>query len=54
MRPCKRVQTRKTRSSSPMQILAQLDQYRATTPQFNNYLAFIFARGDEVPVEVRA
>jgi len=34
-----------------MQILVRLDTYRAY-PDFNNYLAFIFARGEDVPVEV--
>jgi transportin-1 len=35
------------------QILAQLDQYRLY-PDFNNYLAFIFAKGDQVPIDVSA
>lgn len=34
------------------QILAQLEQCR-TFPDFNNYLAFIFAQGDPYPIEVR-
>ena len=35
-----------------MQVLAQLDQLR-TNPEFNNYLAHIFANGIDVPIEVR-
>lgn len=34
------------------QILSQLDQCRAF-PDFNNYLAYIFAQGDGYPIEVR-
>ncbi|KAL6765647.1 ARM repeat-containing protein [Haematococcus lacustris] len=34
------------------QILKQLDEYRAY-PDFDNYLAFIFAQGDQVPIDVR-
>ncbi|GAX84819.1 hypothetical protein CEUSTIGMA_g12240.t1 [Chlamydomonas eustigma] len=33
-------------------ILNQLDQYKAI-PDFNNYLAFIFARGEQLEIEVR-
>ena len=34
------------------QILQQLDQCKSY-PDFNNYLAFIFAQGDSLPIEVR-
>lgn len=34
------------------QILQQLDQYRHY-PDFNNYLAYVFARAEQVPLEVR-
>lgn len=34
-----------------LQILAQLDQYKLY-PDFNNYLAFIFGKADQMPVEV--
>ncbi len=34
------------------QILTQLDQCKQF-PDFNNYLAFIFAHGEGLPVEVR-
>lgn len=37
--------------AQPVQILVRLDAYRAY-PDFNNYLAFIFVRGEDVPVEV--
>lgn len=33
------------------QILQQLDQCKSY-PDFNNYLAFIFAQGDSLPIEV--
>lgn len=39
-------------SSNQAQILAQLEQCRSF-PDFNNYLAFIFAQGEHCPVEVR-
>ena len=35
-----------------LQILQQLDQCKSY-PDFNNYLAFIFAQGDSLPIEVR-
>jgi transportin-1 len=35
-----------------VQILAQLEQYKAY-PDFNNYLAYIFATAEQVPLEVR-
>lgn len=35
----------------PAKILGQLEQCR-TFPDFNNYLAFIFAQGDSLPLEV--
>ncbi len=35
-----------------MQILQQLDQCKGY-PDFNNYLAFIFAQGDSLDIEVR-
>ncbi|KAF5838766.1 ARM repeat-containing protein, partial [Dunaliella salina] len=38
--------------ASGRQILQRLDAYRAF-PDFNNYLAFIFARGEDAPVEIR-
>ena len=34
-----------------LQILQQLDQCKGY-PDFNNYLAFIFAQGDTLPIEV--
>mmetsp|Transcript_21721 Transcript_21721/g.47478 ORF Transcript_21721/g.47478 Transcript_21721/m.47478 type:complete len:916 (+) Transcript_21721:105-2852(+) len=34
------------------QALQQLEQYKHV-PDFNNYLAYIFARGEQLPVEVR-
>lgn len=34
------------------QVYAQLDRFRAS-PDFNSYLAFIFASGEGLPVEVR-
>jgi hypothetical protein len=34
-----------------VQILQQLDQCKSY-PDFNNYLAFIFAQGDSLPIEV--
>ena len=34
-----------------MQILNQLEQCKAF-PDFNNYLAFIFAQADSLPIEV--
>ena len=33
------------------QILAQLEQCK-NFPDFNNYLAFIFAQGESLPIEV--
>lgn len=36
----------------PLQILSQLEQCKSI-PDFNNYLAFIFAHGEGLPVEVR-
>jgi transportin-1 len=35
-----------------LQVLAQLERCRAF-PEFDNYLAFVFASGDGLPVEVR-
>ncbi len=35
-----------------VQILAQLEQCKQF-PDFNNYLAFIFAQGEALPIEVR-
>lgn len=37
---------------SCLQILAQLEECK-NIPDFNNYLAFILAQGDTLPVEVR-
>jgi hypothetical protein len=34
-----------------LQILQQLDQAKHV-PDFNNYLSFIFSKGDNLPVEV--
>lgn len=34
------------------QILQQLDAFKAV-PDFNNYLAYIFAKGEQLSVEVR-
>ncbi len=34
-----------------MQILKQLEQY-SQVPDFNNYLAFIFGKGEQLPIEV--
>lgn len=36
----------------PGQILKQLEEY-TKFPDFNNYLAYIFAEGGNAPVEVR-
>lgn len=41
--------TRDTRDQT--QILQQLESFK-TVPDFNNYLAFIIAHGDQLPVEV--
>ncbi len=40
-----------SRAHSP-QVLQQLDQCKAV-PDFNNYLVYIFAQGDQLPAEVR-
>ncbi len=40
------------KSCCPLQILQQLDQCKGY-PDFNNYLAFIFAQGDSLDIEVR-
>lgn len=39
------------RPLSQMQVYAQLDRCKAM-PDFNNYLAYIFASGEGLPVEV--
>ena len=39
-------------SSSPLQVLSQLEQY-TKYPDFNNYLAYIFADGENLSIEVR-
>lgn len=36
-----------------MQVLSQLEQY-TKYPDFNNYLAYIFADGENLSIEVRA
>lgn len=40
-------------STGKTQIFQQLEAYRAY-PDFNNYLAFLFATGDQLTVEVGA
>lgn len=35
-----------------LQVLQQLDQAKHV-PDFNNYLSFIFSKGDNLPLEVR-
>ena len=35
-----------------MQVLSQLEQY-TKYPDFNNYLAYIFADGENLSIEVR-
>ena len=36
----------------PLQVYSQLDRCRAL-PDFNNYLAYIFASGEGLPIEAR-
>lgn len=42
-----------TATVSTLQVYAQLDRAKAV-PNYNSYLAFIFASGEGLPVEVRA